>query len=190
MKQLQILITPNKQLRIKTNTVSTINKKVLRIINQMEQVLEQCEIPGVGLSANQVGVPLRIFIAHLSSKTPPDKTFAASEPTVFINPQITWHSKKLNTDIVPKEELCLEGCLSVPKIYALVKRPWAIKVKYQTIESSKLKVQSSKFEGFNSTLIQHEVDHLNGILFTDHAIKQGTKIYEVGEDKELHLVVL
>ncbi len=192
MANLKILTTPNPALRAKAKHISKLDKKVLNLIYDMEKVLEKSKIPGAGLSATQVGVPLQIFIAYMSKGgVSSQNSLISTNPSIFINPQITWFSKNLNTDIVPKENLLLEGCLSVPKIYALIKRPWAIKVKYQTInQQSAISNQQSKFEGFNSTLIQHEIDHLNGILFTDHALTQRTQIYEIGEDENLQPIVL
>ena len=191
MTNLKILTTPNPMLRAKAKRVSKPDKKVLNLIYGMEKVLKKSKVPGAGLSATQINVPLQIFVAYMSKDSvSPQNSSISTKPSIFVNPQITWFSKELNTDVSPKENLLLEGCLSVPKIYALIKRPWTIQVKYQIIESSKLKVQSSKFEGFNSTLFQHEIDHLNGILFTDRALAQGAQIYEVGEDEELHPIVL
>lgn len=180
MTKLTILTAPNQTLRIKSKAIRKFGDEMFSLINQMQRVLKASRVPGVGLSAVQIGMPLKIFIAYLSPKI-----------SVFINPKIIWHSKELNTDVLPKEKLYLEGCLSVPKVYTLIKRPWAIKVKYQTInQQSAISNQQSEFEGFNATIIQHEIDHLNGILFTDRALEQGAQIYEVGEDEELHPIVL
>ncbi len=201
MTNLKILTTPNPILRAKAKHISKLDKKVLSLICDMKNALEKSAVSGAGLSATQINVPLQIFVAYMSKDSvSPQNSSISTKPSVFINPQVTWFSKELNTDVVLKENLLLEGCLSVPKIYALIKRPWAIKVKYQTIESLRLKVsakgrpasgwQSSKFEGFNSTLFQHEIDHLNGILFTDRALAQGAQIYEVREDEKLHPVIL
>lgn len=201
IKNLKILTTPNEILQTKARKVSSINKDLLILIDKMQKVLKASKVPGVGLSAIQLGVPLRIFIAHLSLDSFSLKIKPSFGPLVFINPQIVRCSKKLNTDILPEEKLYLEGCLSVPKIYALIKRPWIIHIKYQAVtqdsrqrrgspRAAKLKTQNSRFEGFNSTLIQHEIDHLNGILFTERAIKQKAQIYEVGKDEQLHPIVL
>ncbi|MBM4402569.1 MAG: peptide deformylase [Candidatus Cloacimonetes bacterium] len=190
MPELTILTTPNQTLRTKSKAVGKLDDRVLRAVAQMKKALRASKVPGVGLSAIQLGEPLRIFIAYL----PPNV-----EPSIFINPKIIWRSKELNTDVLDKENLLLEGCLSVPGIYALIKRPWAIKLEYQTL-SQKSEVrgqgsgvrngQRSEFEGFNATLVQHEIDHCNGTLFTDRALEQGTQIYEVGKDEELHPVRL
>lgn len=185
MANLEILTTPNPILRTKASPFSKLDKKVPKLIKNMQETLKKSEVPGVGLAAPQVGKPLRIFVVNLP-------------PFVFINPEITWRSKELNTDVVTKEKLFLEGCLSVPKIYALIKRPWVIKVKYQTInqqtadskQQTAINNKQSKFEGLDSILIQHEIDHLNGVLFTDRALEQGSQVYEVGEDEELCPVVL
>lgn len=192
MANLEILTTPNPTLRTKAKRISKLDERVLNLIYNMEKTLAKSKIPGAGLSATQVDIPLQIFIAYMSKESvSPQDSLISANPSIFINPQIIWSSKKLNTDVVPEENLLLEGCLSVPKIYALIKRPWAIKVKYQTInQQTAINNKQSKFEGFNSTLIQHEIDHLNGILFTDRALTQEAQIYEIGEDEELHPVIL
>ena len=114
---------------------------------------------GVGLSAVQVGKPIRLFVA---------KNTKNSQYQIFINPEIVQKGKKL-TSGVPERENKFEGCLSIPRIFGLVKRPAWIKLKYQTPEG---RWQTKKFKGFFATILQHEYDHLEGILFTDLILKQ------------------
>jgi len=126
---------------------------------------------GVGLSAVQVGYLKRLFVVW-DPKTKKD--------FVFINPRITWRSKKQIKEI-PEVENKHEGCLSVPGFWGLVKRPVAIKIKYQDLDNQK---QKQTFKGFLARVIQHEFDHLDGILFVDRLLKQKEKIYKAEENEQ------
>ena len=126
---------------------------------------------GVGLSAVQIGKPLRLFVAY-SPKSKKD--------LVFVNPKITWRSKKL-TDGVPERESKHEGCLSVPGYLGIVKRAEAIRLRYRTLAGRE---QERRFSGFFATVIQHEMDHLNGVLFIDRALEQKGKIYKLEENSQ------
>lgn len=151
------------------------DKKLSNFIKKLKKALIEAENPpGVGLSAVQIGKLWRIFLARKDSK---------SEPMVFINPTITWQSKKLTTGI-PDRENKLEGCLSVPGYYGLVKRAKKIKLKYYIIHNSKFIIHHSIFSGFLATVIQHEMDHLNGILFIDRVLEQKNKLYKVEKEDE------
>ncbi|GIW66246.1 MAG: peptide deformylase [Candidatus Parcubacteria bacterium] len=145
-----ILTYPNRFLKIKTKGVFEFNKDLIKIINEMKKIM--VEYQGVGLAANQIGLDLSLFIAK-----PKEKFY------VFINPNIISYED---------EEIKEEGCLSIPHKWGLVKRFKRIKVEYQDIKGKKKK---SNFSGLLSHIIQHEVDHLNGILFIDKAIE----IYEI-----------
>lgn len=168
----QIITIPNPLLREKSTEV-TLNKKTLELVAELKKTLtdKEGQIKGVGLSAVQIGVLQRVFIARSASS----KKFL-----VFLNPEITWYSKR-KTVGVPGSKNKYEGCLSVPKLWAIVKRSSIIKIRYQT-ESGQLQIR--KFSGLNATIIQHEFDHLNGILFVDRALEQNQKIYELVQDKE------
>lgn len=192
---LPILTAPHLILRQKAHPVERANRQLSKLIADLHETLRNSHIPGLGLAAPQVGKPLRIFVLNSELNSPhssSDSSFSHSDRQHFINPEITWSSKKLNVDKVNEENLHLEGCLSIPRIYALIKRPWAVNLKYQILDPSSLNLESkiSNFSGFNATLVQHEIDHLNGILFTDHALSQGADIYEIGEDEKLHPMVL
>jgi peptide deformylase len=102
----------------------------------------------------------------------------ASEPKAFINPEIIWRSKEL-TEGVPKQGNKLEGCLSVPGYYGLVRRAQKIKLRWQMANG---KWQMAKFSGFLATVIQHEMDHLNGILFIDCVLEQGNQLYQLEKE--------
>jgi len=110
--------------------------------------------PGIGLAAIQVGVPARMVVMDLSKRE------AESEPKVFINPEITWSSEETS-----KYE---EGCLSIPEVHEDVERPARVKVKYLDLDGN---LHEEDADGLFATCIQHEVDHLNGVLFIDHISK-------------------
>ena len=99
---------------------------------------------------------------------------------VFVNPEIIWYSK-IKTEGVPESKNKYEGCLSVPGLWAILKRAKIIKIKYQT-ENGTLQVR--KFSGLTATVIQHEYDHLEGILFIDRALQQKSPIYQLEKEKE------
>ena len=134
-----------------------------------ETLLSTKDPEGVGLAAPQVGKLLRIFIIRSGRKI-----------TTFINPKITWRSKKLNTDVLSEKEQYLEGCLSIPQIYGLVKRPHEIKIQYLNEKGTNIK---DKYKGFTSANIQHEYDHLEGVLFTSRVLKEGEKLYKLDGEK-------
>jgi peptide deformylase len=112
------------------------------------------EAPGIGLAAVQLGELKRVVTMDLSKKEGPPN------PQVFINPEIVWKSEERST--------YEEGCLSIPEIHEDVERPARVKLKYLDIEGKQHEVNA---EGLFATCIQHEVDHLNGVLFIDHISK-------------------
>ena len=112
------------------------------------------EAPGIGLAAIQVGVPKRVVTMDLAKKDEP------KEPQVFINPEIVWTSEEKAT--------YEEGCLSIPEFYEDVERPAQVKVKYLDLDGKEHEVEAN---GLLATCLQHEIDHLNGVLFIDHISK-------------------
>jgi peptide deformylase len=165
-KKLKIITLPNPILRQKSKTVSTIDKEVLELISGMIGLLEGQKDPlGAGLSAVQVGELRRIFVARIRGKILP-----------FINPEILSHS----SDKVS----FLEGCLSIPDFYGQVLRSSKITLKYQ---NKKGKTFIRDYKDVSARIIQHEIDHLNGILFIDHIRSQNQKLYKfLGKDKRGH----
>ncbi len=165
----KIIIVPNPILREKSKEV-LIDKKTSDLVKNLKQTLsgKDGRVQGVGLAAIQIGLPKRVFVAYSE---------ASKKFLVFINPEIVWFSKRL-TD--PKKSK-YEGCLSLPNKWSLIKRPKEIKVKYQT-ESGQTQIR--KFSKTLATIIQHEYDHLNGILFIDRVLEQKGKIYELKKDEE------
>jgi peptide deformylase len=170
---LKIVTTPNKILTQPTQPVKKINEKIKKIVEEMKQTLiAQKDPEGVGLAAPQVGLNLSLFIIRPQKNDPIE---------VFINPKII---KKIDLPKKTKKEkrIKLEGCLSIPKIWGQVKREAKILLQYQTLNGE---IKTEWFSGFKSTIIQHEVDHLNGILFTQRVIEQNQKLYK---EENNHLI--
>lgn len=164
---MKIVTTPNDVLTSVSQPVEKFDKKLKKIISDMEVTLAHTSDPvGVGLAAPQVGLPLRIFLARPTEKAP---------TMHFINPvieHISDHkSKKKKTD---EDKKILEGCLSIPNIWGHVVRPQKLTLSYQDQTGKKF---TQTYTGFMATIIQHEVDHLNGILFTKHVLAQNEKLY-------------
>lgn len=170
---------PHIALRTVSEPVTVFDDVLRQMIAQMAQVLAQASDPiGVGLAANQVNVLKRIFVMHIDSAAPTQ---------VFINPQIMKRQKKdIQQTISDKDDEPLEGCLSVPRIWAPIDRDWKIRLRWH---DEYQKQHEQDFEGFQAAVIQHEIDHLDGMLFTQRAMEQGKPIYEERGGK-LHEVIL
>jgi len=167
----KIITIPNPLLRQKSKPVGKIDKKIKKVIgNLLETVKNASEPEGLGLSAIQIAQPSRIFVAKTG------KNFS-----VFINPKITFASKETLKDILKKEQQFFEGCLSLPHIYGFVDRPYQIKLEWLGEKGQK---KSQSFKNRSAICLQHELDHLNGILFVDRILKQKGKIYELKKDKK------
>lgn len=158
--------------------VTVYDDALRQIIAQMSRVLAQASDPiGVGLAANQVNVLKRIFVMRIDLSAP---------TKVFINPQILKQQKKNGQHTISdQDEEPLEGCLSVPRIWAPIDRDWMIRLRWH---DEYQKLHEHDFEGFQAAVIQHEIDHLDGILFTQRAMEQGKPIYEERGGK-LHEVI-
>jgi peptide deformylase len=144
-----IIILPDKRLRTVSKPIAKISDEIRALVADMFETMY--EAPGIGLAAIQVGVPSRVVVMDLSKRE------TEAEPKVFINPEITWSSEEKS----PYEE----GCLSIPEIHEDVERPARVKVKYLDLDGQ---LHEEDAEGLFATCIQHEVDHLNGVLFIDH----------------------
>ena len=147
-----ILIIPEKKLRLKSELVKAIDKPLRALVDDMFATMY--EAPGIGLAAIQIGEPVRLITMDVAGKEEP------KEPRVFINPEIVWSSDETST--------YEEGCLSIPEYYEEVARPASVKVKFLDIDG---KEQELTADGLLSTCLQHEIDHLNGVLFIDHISK-------------------
>jgi peptide deformylase len=163
-----IVHTPNQVLTSVTKNVIKIDRKTLNIIKDMKDALELADHPkGVGLAASQIGIPLRIFLIKPQEKDP---------TRTFINPVFIKKSKTTLTGI-PGKDHKLEGCLSIPKVWGIVKRHKSVTVSYLNERGEKC---IETFTGFQAIIIQHEMDHLDGILFSRRVIEQQGQLYKSG----------
>lgn len=149
MAKLNIIVAPDPRLKIKSKPVKTVDDRVRALMDDMLETMYMA--PGVGLSAVQAGVPERIIVIDVAKDPDPPA------PVRLINPEIIW----VADDIALAEE----GCLSLPEHYADVERPAAVEVRYLDENGE---TQTVKADGLLSTVLQHEMDHLDGILFVDH----------------------
>lgn len=147
-----IIILPDKQLRLISKPVEKITPDIRTLVDDMFQTMY--DAPGIGLAAIQVAVPLRLITMDISKKE------GEKEPRVFINPEILSSSEEMS--------VYEEGCLSIPDYYEEVERPARVRVRFMDIEG---KVQEEDADGLYATCIQHEIDHLNGVLFVDYLSK-------------------
>ena len=148
----KILTEPNKILRQKSLPVEKVDGDLQKLMDDMLETMYAA--PGIGLAAIQVGVPKRIIVLDIASKEEP------RNPMYFINPEIINKSKTNST--------YEEGCLSVPGQFAEIDRPSNCHVKYLDYYGQPKEL---KAEGMLATCIQHEMDHLEGILFIDYLSK-------------------
>lgn len=176
---MQILTTPNPFLKHKAKPLGSWDKKTVKEVAQMAEILKNTINPkGVGLAATQVGLDKRLFILLDEEK---------QTTKVFINPEIISISQKMLSSVYKKKkDRWLEGCLSIPKIWGFVDRSFSIKLQYQVPKLAagnwQLETISEEFRDVESAYIQHEVDHLNGILFTDRIIEQKGQILRETDD--------
>jgi peptide deformylase len=164
-----ILEVPDPRLKTVSAPVETFDDALKSLVADMFDTMYAAN--GIGLAAIQVGVPQRLLVIDLQPEDPdaePEECHAhgghshthqpvKNEPRVFVNPEI----------LAPAQELATysEGCLSVPEIYADVDRPKTCRVRWQDLEGN---VHEEEMEGMMAVCIQHEMDHLEGVLFIDH----------------------
>jgi peptide deformylase len=149
MAKLDIIIAPDPRLKVKCKPVARVDAKVARLMDDMLETMYVA--PGIGLAAPQVGVPLRVIVVDCT------KAGEKPAPLQMANPELVWVSDE--------DAVYNEGCLSLPEHYADVVRPRAIRVRYLDRENE---IRETEAEGLLATCIQHEMDHLEGILFVDH----------------------
>lgn len=164
MAILPILEVPDPRLKTISAPVEKFDAELKQLVDDMFETMY--DAPGIGLAAIQVGVPKRVLVIDLQEPAPHDHEDGhacnhdhgvINDPRVFINPEI------LN----PSEDMASynEGCLSVPDQYAEVDRPAAIRARWQDIDGD---FHEEDMDGLMATCLQHEMDHLEGILFIDH----------------------
>jgi peptide deformylase len=147
-----ILILPDPKLRLVSEPVAAIDGEIRRLADDMFETMY--DAPGIGLAAIQVGVPKRVVTIDVAKKDAP------REPQVFINPEIVSSSEE--------KSVYEEGCLSIPDIHEDVERPTRVRVRYLDLDGTAHEVEA---DGLLATCLQHEIDHLNGVLFIDHISK-------------------
>lgn len=167
-----IVQAPNPVLTTPAKKVTAFDKKLHQLIVDMKDTLIATRNPkGVGLAAPQIGEPWRVFL------TRPKET----EPIrIFINPEII-HSSATQTHGVPEREYKLEGCLSVSSVWGNVKRTESLTLRFTDEHGDS---HEESFNGFMATIIQHETDHINGILFTYRVLEQKQKLFQTAHDEK------
>ncbi|GGE01200.1 peptide deformylase [Polymorphobacter glacialis] len=165
MAILEIIETPDPRLRVISTPVASVTDAHRTLIADMFETMY--DAPGIGLAAVQVGVAERILVIDLqrpADDTDPDAdpkdVKYVNEPRVFINPEIVWESDELT--------VYNEGCLSVPELFADVDRPSRVRAKWLDETGA---AHEQELDGMLATCLQHEMDHLEGVLFIDHLSK-------------------
>ena len=144
-----ILVVPDPTLKLVSKPVDAVDDELRALMDDMLETMYAA--PGIGLAAIQVGVPKRVIVMDIAR---PEEEKA---PRFFVNPEILWASE----ETVPYEE----GCLSVPEIYDEVERPARVKLRYLDYHGKQIEEDA---DGLFAVCIQHEMDHLQGVLFIDH----------------------
>ena len=144
-----ILTVPDPKLKLVSKTVERVDDALRALMDDMLETMYAA--PGIGLAAIQVGEPVRVIVMDLAREG------EEPAPRHFVNPEIVWSSEELT----PYEE----GCLSVPEVYDEVERPARVKVRYLNYQGEPVEDEA---DGIYAVCIQHEIDHLEGVLFLDH----------------------
>ena len=163
-----ILIAPDPRLKAVSTPVETVDGEIRKLAQDMADSMYAAE--GIGLAAVQIGVAKRIIVMDLDQKD------GKKDWRVFINPKITWASEEMAT--------FEEGCLSVPEIWDDVERPARIKAEYLDLDGKKVEIEA---DGMLATCLQHEMDHLEGVLFIDHfsRLKRSIALRKLAKAKKL-----
>lgn len=152
MKILPLVTLPDPVLRTVSRPVEQVDQRIVRLADDM--IATMYDAPGIGLAGIQVGVPLRLFVIDIARDDEP------RNPMVFINPQIVQRSDEMSVHE--------EGCLSIPEYYAEVERPARLTVQAIDRDGKPFELEA---DGLLATVVQHENDHLDGLLFIDHISK-------------------
>lgn len=160
----------NDKLRQKSKEVTAFDKALDDLVTDLSQTLQvQTDPPGLGLSAPQIGIFKRVFVARIRNR----QSLSANKIKGFVNPKILKFSKK--------EISYLEGCFSVPFLYGHVTRPAELDLEFQNKQGRKT---TAHYKGLPARIVQHEIDHLDGTLFVDHVHTQNGKMFKVEKDKK------
>ena len=152
----EIIILPDKQLRLVSKPIEKVTTEIRKLADDMFETMY--DAPGIGLAAIQIAQPLRLITMDLAKPDPDGET--KPEPRVFINPEIIAFSEDLS--------VYEEGCLSIPEYYEEVERPERVRFRYMDLDGRTIEQDA---EGLMATCVQHEIDHLNGVLFIDYLSK-------------------
>jgi peptide deformylase len=168
MALLSVLIAPDPRLKLKAKPVDQVDSSIRRLMDDMLETMYLA--PGIGLAAPQVGHALRVIVLDIA------RDEEEKQPLRMANPEILWRSDELAT--------YNEGCLSLPEHYADVTRPAEIRVRYLDHENE---IREMTAEGLLATVIQHEMDHLQGVLFVDHIspLKRNIILRKLAKTKRL-----
>ncbi len=147
-----IIILPDRVLRLVSKPVSVVDDAVRQLADDMLETMYHA--PGIGLAAIQIAVPKRVLVLDVARDDEPKK------PMVVINPEVVWRSEELST--------YEEGCLSIPDYTSNVERPEKITIRFLDRDGAQCEMTA---DGLLATCLQHEIDHLNGVLFIDHLSK-------------------
>ena len=164
MAILPIREIPDPVLRTISKPVERVDDDLRRLMDDMLETMY--DAPGIGLAAIQVGVPKRVLVIDLQRRVEADpedgepRVVEVREPRYFVNPEILWESEEMG--------VYNEGCLSVPEMYGDVERPARIRARWLDYDGTP---REEEMDGLWATCLQHEMDHLDGILFVDHLSK-------------------
>ena len=163
-----ILIAPDPRLKAVSTPVEKVDAEIRKLVEDMADSMYAAD--GIGLAAVQIGVPKRVIVMDLDQKD------GQKNWRVFINPKILWASDEM--------AVFEEGCLSVPEIYDDVERPARIKAEYLDLDGKRVEMEA---DGMLATCLQHEMDHLEGVLFIDHLsrLKRGMALKKLAKAKKL-----
>ncbi|HLZ66028.1 MAG TPA: peptide deformylase [Aliidongia sp.] len=149
MAKLPIVLAPDPVLKAKAKSIAAVDDSIRRLMDDMLETMYAA--PGIGLAANQVGVLKRVLVLDVAREGD------APKPMGMANPEVVWAS--------PEQSVYNEGCLSLPEQYADITRPAAVRVRYLDRDNKQQEIEA---DGLLATCIQHEIDHLDGVLFVDH----------------------
>ena len=144
-----ILVLPDKRLRAVSTAVARVDKEVRALVEDMFETMY--DAPGVGLAAVQIGVPKRVIVVD------PTRGEEEKRPVALMNPELVWSSEE--------QDIVEEGCLSIPEITEDVERASKVKVRYLDLHGKSRELEA---EGLLARVLQHEIDHTNGVLFIDY----------------------
>jgi peptide deformylase len=163
-----ILTAPDPRLQAISTDVEKVDGEIRKLVDDMAESMYAAD--GIGLAAVQIGVPKRVIVIDLDQKE------GKKNPRAYINPKVIWASEEM--------AVFEEGCLSVPEIWDDVERPARIKCEYLDRDGNK---QVLEADGLLATCLQHEMDHLNGVLFIDHLsrLKRSMAIKKLTKAKKL-----